>query len=412
MNLQKTDLEYERPFLYPKQEEAFFNDERYGVTEASTKAGKTLGAMIWLYEQALNADAELLNNYWWVAPTYMQAAIAYTRYMHSIPKNMILKHNINEFIQLNNGAVISFKTGEKPDNLFGDDVRAAVQDEASRQREEAFFAIRSTLTATNGLYRGIGNVKGRGNWFFKMCRKAEGGEPNMHYAMITAADAARAGVISWAEIDDARATLPDAVFEELYMCKPADTANNPFGYDNIAICTMTDGVSGDALSHKEPVAWGWDIAKSVDWTVGIGLDEDGRVCRYERFQLPYLGTKAQIIDIVGDVPYLIDATGAGNPFVEILQEAHGSQCEGFTFTASSKQELMEGLAAAIKQHLIKFPDGAIVTELEQFEWKHSPTGVRYSAPDGFHDDCVCGLALAWRKYLQIKHSNNLFIGFL
>ena len=37
---------------------------------------------------------------------------------------------------------------------------------------------------------------------------------------------------------------------------------------------------------------------------------------------------------------------------------------------------------------------AVPDELETFEYVYTRTGVRYSAPDGLHDDCVCALALA------------------
>jgi hypothetical protein len=32
--------------------------------------------------------------------------------------------------------------------------------------------------------------------------------------------------------------------------------------------------------------------------------------------------------------------------------------------------------------------------LETFEYEFTRIGVRYTAPDGLHDDCVCALALA------------------
>jgi hypothetical protein len=48
------------------------------------------------------------------------------------------------------------KSGEKPDGLYGEDVFAAVIDEASRMREEAWHALRSTLTATRGMRISIG----------------------------------------------------------------------------------------------------------------------------------------------------------------------------------------------------------------------------------------------------------------
>jgi hypothetical protein len=36
----------------------------------------------------------------------------------------------------------------------------------------------------------------------------------------------------------------------------------------------------------------------------------------------------------------------------------------------------------------------IVAELEEFGYEYTRTGVRYSAPEGLHDDTVCALALA------------------
>ncbi len=58
-----------------------------------------------------------------------------------------------------------------------------------------------------------------------------------------------------------------------------------------------------------------------------------------------------------------------------------------------------GLAVAIQERAITFPEGPIVNELESFEYEHTRLGVRYSAPEGLHDDCVMALALAvkhWR----------------
>ena len=45
--------------------------------------------------------------------------------------------------------------------------------------------------------------------------------------------------------------------------------------------------------------------------------------------------------------------------------------------------------------LIGGPDN--ISELEAFEYEYTRTGVRYTAPPGMHDDCVCALALAVRR---------------
>lgn len=91
----------------------------------------------------------------------------------------------------------------------------------------------------------------------------------------------------------------------------------------------------------------------------------------------------------------IDSTGVGDPIVEQLQGGNEekSNFNGYKFTAASKQMLMEGLAVAIQQNEIQYLDGVIVSELESFEYEYTRTGVRYTAPEGQHDDCVMALAL-------------------
>lgn len=288
---------------------------------------------------------------------------------------------------ISNGAVIWFKSAEKPDNLYGEDVYAAVFDEASRGREESWWALRSTLTATRGPVRFIGNVKGRRNWFYALARRAEAGEPDSAYYKIVAADAVKAGVLDAEEIESARRVLPEQIFRELYLAEPSDDGGNPFGLSKIAACVAP------GLSKAPPVVWGWDLAKHVDWTVGMALDADGRVCRFERFQKPWDDTIKYIVDVT-NAPALVDSTGVGDPIVELLQKNKPGMFEGYLFTSASKQKLMEGLAVEIQSLRTGYPDGVIKSELDSFEYEYTKTGVRYSAPEGFHDDTVCSLALA------------------
>ena len=375
---------YKRPWLYAKQTEALFCPERYAVVEATTKSGKTVGCMAWLTEQALIHGGPG-RNYWWVSPIYSQAKIPFRRIKRGLPRHMYVANESELTLTLPNGAVLWFKGADHPDSLYGEDVYAAVIDEASRCKEDAWHAVRSTLTATRGPIRIIGNVKGRKNWAYQLARKAEAGEPNMRYSKITAADAIEAGILSADEVEDARRQLPEAVFRELYLAEPSDDGGNPFGIKAIAECISP-------LSSAEPVAWGWDLAKSVDWTVGIGLDAEKRVCRFERFQAPWQDTIRRIKRLC-QVRSMVDSTGVGDPVLEALQVG-GGPFEGFKFSSTSKQQLMEGLAVAIQHQEIRFPAGPIVAELESYEYEYTRTGVRYSAPEGLHDDCVCALALA------------------
>ena len=376
-------IEYERPWLYPKQTEAIFCAERYGVIEASTKSGKTVGCMAWLLEECLKGWEG--RSYWWVAPVFPQAKIAYRRMKFGVPRSLYTANESELTIRLAHGGVMWFKSAEKPDNLYGEDVYAAVLDEATRMREDAFTAVRTTLTATRGPVRVIGNVKGRKNWAYRLARRAEAGEPDMHYARITAYDAVQAGVLDEAEIEDARRLLPAKAFRELYEAIPSDDDTSPFGNVRPFI---------RPLSPKPVRWWGVDLAKAQDWTVLIGLDEDGCVAVFERWQRPWNDTKRLLLSAaVNGAPMLVDSTGVGDPIVEDLQ-AQRANVEGYLFTLGSKQKLMEGLASAIQQGLLGYPEDVLVPELEAFEYSYVLRGVRYSAPEGMHDDCVCALALA------------------
>jgi phage FluMu gp28-like protein len=384
----KISIRYNRPALANYQLDALFNDSRYGIVEASTKAGKTAACLVWIIEQALQGMSG--QDFWWIAPVYGQAKIAFRRLKAGLPRESYQANESELTLTLINGARIVCKSAEKPDNLYGEDVFAAVFDEASRAREEAWHALRSTLTATRGKVRIIGNVRGRKNWAYKLARKAESGEPGMSYQKITAYDAIDAGILSEDEIEDARRQLPENVFRELYLAEPSDDEGNPFGMIAIRDCVRP-------MSNEKPVCFGLDLAKSVDWTCLIGLDKQRRVCALERFQKSWNDTIETVHGIVGNTPTLVDSTGVGDAVLESLQKDGRRNFEGFKFTQSSKQQLMEGLAVAIQKQEIGFPDGVITSELESFEYEYTRTGVRYSAPSGMHDDTVCALALANSK---------------
>ena len=269
-----TQVRYVRPPLYPKQEEALFNTARYGVTEASTKSGKTVASIVWLHEQAALGGAPG-RNYWWIAPIRRTARIAFKRLKLFLPRDTFEANETERTISLLNGSTLSFLGAENPDSLYGEDVYAAVIDEASRVKAESWYAVRTTLTATEGPVRIIGNVKGRRNWAYKLARKAEAGAPGFHYAKLTVWDAVQAGIFSPEEADDARDTLPDTVFRELYLAEAVDADEAFFDTSRMSIV--------QAVPDHVRTARAWDFAVSAhksgsnpDYTVGAKLGHADR----------------------------------------------------------------------------------------------------------------------------------------
>lgn len=388
--MQSEVIEIERPTLADYQTRILESQARYTVTEAATKIGKTFTHLWWLFEKAHTPPKDGAN-YWWIAPVYTQAKIAFTRLRRVVARSGLYRVNESElYIVTPAGSTIWFKSAEKPDNLYGEDVYAAVFDEFTRAREAAWIALRTTLTATKAPCKFIGNVKGKGNWGYRLGLKARAGEPGYEYFKITAYDAVKAGILDAAEIEQAKRDLPENAFKELYLAEALDDQANPFGIQFIK-------KSIRPLSNKPPVAWGVDLAKSHDWTVAVGLDEDASVCRFERWQSDWGQTRRRLIALIGGTPAYMDSTGVGDPIVEDVQKECW-QVEGYHYSAMSKQKLMEGLASGIQNDEVGILEGMMQDELESFEYIYSNRGVKYSAPEGMFDDIVNALSLAYAKF--------------
>ena len=161
------------------------------------------------------------------------------------------------------------------------------------------------------------------------------------------------------------------------------------------------------VEDKKVICYGIDLAKSVDWTVLTGLNKDGVLIYFDRFQNGWELTKKKILAVVGDTPTLVDSTGVGDPILESLQKDRPHTIEGYKYSNSTKVHLVETLAVAIQQSEITIPSNieVLIEELESFETqKTKKTGaITYNAAGSGHDDCVNSLAMC---VMQLKKINK------
>lgn len=400
--------------MYPYQTAILNSLARFTVTIAATKVGKTASHIVWLFEQALGCKAN--QSVWWVAPTFGQAKIAYNRMKVQISdRNFFTANETNLVITLITGAKIEFKTGEKPDNLYGDDVYAFVFDEFTRAREQAWHALRSTITSTGGKGKFIGNATSNKKWGHKLAMRAKGGqEQDYAYFKITAYDAAAAGMLTKdgkpfiEEIEAAKRDLPEYAFNALYLAEGGEDGANPFGLKYIAACCHP------TLSKEESVCYGIDLARKVDYVSIIGLDRLGYMSHYHNFTKAGWQQTIDTIKYLPNKPMAMDSTGVGDVVVSQVEQVQ-KQIEPYVFTQRSKQMLMEGLAVAIQSRKIFIADdgdvvngtGKLRHQLEQFEIEYTRTGIKYSAPEGEHDDDVVSLALACHKWQSASKQGEI-----
>jgi hypothetical protein len=382
MTQQETQIK--APIPHDAQSKVISEAKRFNVLDCGRRWGKSYLSVRIMMQSAFNKEPVA-----YFAPTYklLEGTFKelYSRFMPMITK----KHD-NQFIQIVGGGSIEFWSLENPLAGRSRKYKVAIIDEAAFNRnlwQSWTEAIRPTLTDLKGSAWFMSTPKGK-NDFYKLWMRGQTNEPDwMSWQMPTITNP----FIDASEIDAARRDLPELAFKQEYLAEFNDNVANPFGLDYIRICT-------GQLSNEPAVCYGIDLAKSFDWTVIIGLDRFGVVSHFERFQRPWNETK-EIIRRLPRGAIKIDSTGVGDPITEDIQRDRGD-VHSFKYTSTSKQQLMEGLAAAIHQRKVIFPEGVIKAELESFEYQMTGTGVKYTAPPGLHDDCVNALALAWSMYIQ------------
>lgn len=368
------------PEPHPAQQRILDTKFRFVVMMAGRRFGKSL------ISQTISIEEGLLNKkVAYITPTYQLGKIFFKEIIDLLPTEIYVKNESDLLIKFITGGTIRFFTGERLDALRGLKFHLCIIDEASfiPNLETGWLnSIRPTLTDYKGRAFFLSTPKGK-NYFYSLYNKGINNDSDWGAFKFSTYDNPH---MDPAEIDDARRQLPHAVFEQEYMANPQENADNPFGSQFIRDCVQP-------LSNRPPLLYAIDLAKSSDWTVIIGMDEFGQVCHFQRFQKDWMQTKAEVMRL-NRVPIIIDATGVGDPIAEELQN-NGLHITPFKFTSTSKQQLMLGLVYAIQNKLIGYPEGTITNELEIFEYQYTATGVRYSAPSGFHDDTVMALAMAW-----------------
>ena len=371
----------ELPEPHKNQIEIIDSSARFRVVMCGRRFGKSELSQVEIIKNAIVGQTVA-----YITPTYNLAKTFFDKLAKAVP---FASNRSDLTIEFPNGGSVQFFTGERLDNLRGRKFHLVVVDEASfiPDLEGGWLnSIRPTLTDYKGKALFLSTPKGK-NYFYSLFMKGNGGEEDWQSFKFSTYDNP---YIDKSEVDSARMQLPEVVFEQEYMANPAENAANPFGSAYIRQCIFP-------MSTGPVACYGIDLAKSVDWTVIIGLDKNGSVCYYERFQKDWRQTKETISNLP-KAPILMDSTGVGDPIFEDMQR-EGLDIKGYKFSSTSKQMLMEGLASAIHQRKITFPSGPIVDELEIFEYQYTSFGVKYSAPQGFHDDCVVSLSLAW-QHLQ------------
>lgn len=371
------------PQLHSNQVKIKQEADRFNAVDCGRRWGKTVLAIDLISETSINGYPA-----GYFAPTYKLLEGTFKDTIKALNPIVSRKHD-NQFIELVTGGVIDFWSLDNKYAGRSRKYKRVIVDEAAFVKDLAEVwnnSIRPSLTDMIGDGWMMSTPRGK-NDFYKFYHKGQSGEERWKsWQMPTHTNP----YINKQELEDAKRDLPEAAYNQEYLALFSDNAANPFGIEHINRAIAP-------LSGRPPILFGVDLAKSVDWTVVVGLDQDGRNASFDRWQSDWGQTKRRIAEITQGYPALVDSTGIGDAIVEDLQRVNPA-IEGYVFTSKSKQILMEGLAAGVQGGTAEILPGVMQSEFESFEFEYGRTGVKYTAPTGMHDDTVCAKGLAHHHF--------------
>lgn len=405
--MREKEVTLQLPPAHPRQYDlisAFERDPklRFLIGACGTKFGKTYGCSIRLVKEAWDHFGSLN---WWVAPSYDQSKNAYALVKRLLPKGTYdeKKADLTLILLQPDGSERSrvvFKSADNEDTLRGYGVNFFVLDEAARCSYESWVSIRTTTTQTMGRGIIISTPKGRG-WFydlFQLGDKTIVDDPSQdeypEYWSIR--------MPTWANpfvpvesIRQMKRDMPEDVFRQEVAAE--------FLLESAGVFKgIKDCIKGilEPPQRGHNYVMGVDLGRLRDFTVLTVWDRERRhMVAYERFnQLDWSIQYHRIIELARQYRALcvMDSTGIGDPIVAAIVNS-GVAVEPYKIGGSTaKQQLIEKLRVSIERQHISFPNVPIlVRELQNYEYKVTTNGVvKYSAPSGFHDDCVISVALA------------------
>jgi hypothetical protein len=366
---------------------------RYSVLACGRRFGKTTLA-IHLACQTAYTNGQPVGFF---APTYKLLTEAW-RDMSAALIPVIARSNATERrIEITNGGVVEFWTLEDANAGRSRKYARVLIDEAGMVPNLGAIwetAIRPTLADLSGDALFAGTPKGH-NFFWDCWRRGQ--------------DALDTEWSSWqrptsdnpyippAEIEAMRVEMPERSYAQEVLAQFLEDGGGVFR--NVLECAIA--IPQSVASFGGQYVFGVDWARSHDFTVIAVVDvRTKELVMLDRFnQIDYtlqLGRLRALAEAFKPSTIIAEANSMGEPLIEQLQRV-GLPVQPFWTTNSTKAQAIDALALAFERRDIRIlDDTTLIGELQAYEQERLPSGlIRYSAPEGKHDDCVIALALAW-----------------
>jgi hypothetical protein len=294
------------------------------------------------------------------------------------------------------GGRIKVKTAWDADGLRGDYADFLVLDECALLAPDAWDKVGAPMLLDNDGDAWFISTPRLRNWFFHLFQRAKADGERWAAWHFTSFDNP---YLSPAGLAEVASDLTEAAYKQEILAEFLEGEGAVFRGINAA---MTAPTSTPAEHQGHSINGGLDWGQKHDYTVlslvcatckcEVALDRFNKIdWEFQRQRVTSLALEWGVRSITAE------ENSIGGPNIEALRK--DIAVTAFTMTASSKPQLIRGLALAIERRDVRWLNiPAATAELEAYEAKVNPvTGhTTYSAPEGMHDDTVIARALANR----------------
>ncbi len=336
----------------------------------------------------------------WIAPTYRNSRPLW-RWAESavgglLPGKLVDVSRAERVITFpRSGGFLGVYSGDNDVAIRGDAFDLAILDEASRIREETWTEVVQPALADRGGSALLPSTPAGRNWFW---REWERGRARMdeEAAAFTAPSSANPLQSIRRAAELARERVPERVYRQEWLAEFLDDAGGVFR--RVREAATATAQERRLEGHRYVIGADW--GKLADFTVLCVLDTTTReVVALDRSnRVDYalqLGRLQALADRFAPDAIYAEQNAMGEPLVEQLQRM-SLPVYPFQTTNASKAAVIDALALALERSDLRLlPDEVLLNELLAYQAERLPSGLlRYSAPEGLHDDCVIALALA------------------
>ena len=395
---------------HPKQREMIngilSSGAKYHIACIGRQFGKSMAAMnLMLYWAINNGPCKIL----WVSPVYSQASKVQKELMQAIGGSGLVQscNYSDNNITLKNGSELLFRSAERFDNIRGLTMDYGILDEAAFMKEDAWDAIRPVFLVRGRSILFISTPKGK-NWFYNLFQLGESPDyPNYQSYTGSSYDTP---YISIEEIEDAKRTLPEQVFQQEYLAKFIDSGGEVF--QNLDRNTFQEWPQPEGKIYC-----GIDLAKQEDHTCAVFIDSKGQIIDiYRDNQKSWSDMTKELVTRIKkwNATTMVEVNSIGDVIYEQIanqwQDTHP-----FVTSSKSKNEIIEGLILDMNEGTIRIPSKelfpVLTHELEVFTYDYNPKtrSIRYGHPNGMHDDTVMATAICNYARKQMKQIGQYFV---